>query len=183
MTRSAAFALLVALAGCGDSTPDAPGAPAADTLASAPGEPAAAPAEDTDTVLGIAATAADLTTFVELARLAGLDAVLADTARTLTVFAPSNAAFEALGADALAALRADPAALRTRLAGHVIAYRLFAADADVEQTVETVGGSEMTLVPGDPLVVRAGGRSAQVATPDLDAGNGVVHVLDSVLGS
>jgi uncharacterized surface protein with fasciclin (FAS1) repeats len=183
VTRFATFALLVALAGCGDSTPDAPAAPAADTLAAAPGGPAAASAEDTDTVLGIAATSADLTTFVELARLAGLDAVLADTARTLTVFAPSNAAFETLGDEALAALRADPAALRTRLANHVLAYRLFAADADAEQTVETVGGSEMTLVPGQPLVVRAGGRSAQVATPDLDAGNGVVHVVDSVLGS
>ena len=186
MTRPAALAILVALAGCGDSTSGAPGAPAAgapaaDSLAAPSGESAAA--GDTDTVLGIAATSADLTTFVELARLAGLDAVLADTARTLTVFAPSNAAFEALGAETLTALRADPAALRARLAGHVIAYRLFAADADAEQTVETVSGSEITLVPGDPLVVRAGGRSAQVATPDLDAGNGVVHVLDSVLGS
>jgi uncharacterized surface protein with fasciclin (FAS1) repeats len=184
VTRLALLALLIVAAGCGDSTSEAPATPAADTLAAASGEPAgASAADDTDTVLGIAATSADLTTFVELARLAGLDAVLTDTARTLTVFAPSNAAFEALGADALTSLRADPATLRARLSGHVLAYRLFAADADAEQTVESVGGPEITLVPGTPLVVRGGGRSAQVATADLDAGNGVVHVIDSVLGS
>ena len=94
---------------------------------SGPTRPRPAPPRPTDTVLGIAAASADLTTFVALARGSGLDAVLRDTARTLTVFAPSNAAFDALGADALAALRADPAALRARLAGHVLDYRLLSA--------------------------------------------------------
>ena len=176
MTRSLALALLV-LAGCGnDAKPPA----AFDTP---PAADSAAVADDTDTVLGVAAASADLSTFVDLARASGFDAVLRDTARTLTVFAPSNAAFEALGADALAALRADPAALRARLAGHALAYRLFTGDALDEQTVESVGGTEITLVPGDPLTVRGGGTGAHVATPDLDAGNGVVHVIDAVLGA
>ena len=176
MTRSLALALVL-LAGCtaDDAKPAVP-----PPTASADSSAAVLP--DTDTVLGIAATSADLSTFVDLARASGLDAVLQDTARTLTVFAPSNAAFEALGADALAALRADPAALRTRLAGHVLPYRLFSGDALDEQTVGSVGGQEMTLVPGSPLTVREGGASARLATPDLDAGNGVVHVIDAVLG-
>ncbi len=177
MTRPLALALLVSLAGCGDGAkaPDAP-APAA------PADSTAAALPDTDTVLGVASTSADLTTFVALARASGFDAVLQDTARTLTVFAPSNAAFEALGADALAALRANPEALRTRLAGHVLSYRVFSGDILDEQTVESVGSQEMTLVPSDPLTVREGGATARVATPDLDAGNGVVHVIDAVLG-
>ncbi len=99
------------------------------------------------------------------------------------MFAPSNAAFEALGADALAALRADPEALRARLAGHALSYRIFSGDVLDEQTVVSVGGQEMTLVPGDPLTVRAGGATARVATPDLDADNGVIQVIDAVLGS
>jgi uncharacterized surface protein with fasciclin (FAS1) repeats len=132
-------------------------------------------------VLGVAAASGDLSTFVELAGAAGLDATLRDTAQTFTVFAPSNAAFAALGADALAALRADPAALRARLAGHVLTFRSFTTDVDVETTVGTLGGPDITLVPGAPLGVRGGAVSARVATPDLDAGNGVVHVVDAVL--
>lgn len=164
------FVLFLA-AGCrGDEKPPA-----------APTAPAPAQAEATDTVLGVAAASADLSTFVALAEAAGLDATLRDTAQTFTVFAPSNAAFTALGDDALATLRADPAALRARLAGHVLSYRSFTTDVDVETTVGTLGGPEITLVPGTPLGVRGGSVSARVATPDLDAGNGVVHVVDAVL--
>jgi uncharacterized surface protein with fasciclin (FAS1) repeats len=170
--RPALLALLLSVAsGCG-SDEKSPATPA-------PAAPAAA--EATDTVLGVAATSADLSTFVSLAEASGLDATLGDTAQTFTVFAPSNAAFAALGADGVAALRADPAALRARLAGHVLAYRSFTTDVDVETTVSTLSGAEVTLVPGDPLGVRGGGVSARVATPDLDAGNGVVHVVDAVL--
>lgn len=187
MTPSAARLVLVliavAAAGCED-TAEAPTSPvAADAPTGAAPAGPATDAESTDTVLGVASTSADLSTFVDLARASGLDVVLRDTSRTLTVFAPSNAAFAALGADALAALRADPVALRARLAGHALPYRLFTGDVLDEQTVGTVGEGEITLVPGTPLGVQAGGVSARVATPDLDAGNGVVHVLDAVLGS
>lgn len=176
MTRALLLAALAA-AGCGDPKPTAPAVP---TPAAADSARSAAVADDS--VLGVAAASADLSTFVALARTAGLDSVLADTARTLTVFAPSNAAFDALGPDALAALRADPAALRARLLGHVLAYRLFSGDADVEQTVDALDGTTLTLVPGTALTVRSGATSARIATPDLDADNGVVHVVDAVLG-
>ena len=168
---------LVAVSGCGDDDK----APAAPSPAPAAAPAAPAEAQATDTVLGVAAASGDLSTFVELAGAAGLDATLRDTAQTFTVFAPSNAAFAALGADALAALRADPAALRARLAAHVLTFRSFTTDVDVETTVGTLGGPEITLVPGDPLGVGGGPVSAHVATPDLDAGNGVVHVIDAVL--
>ena len=183
MMPSAARLVLVLIAataaGCGD-TAEAPASPA---TSDAPAAQTALDAESTDTVLGVASASADLSTFVDLARASGFDAVLRDTSRTLTVFAPSNSAFAALGDGALAALRADPAALRARLAGHALPYRLFTGDVLDEQTVGTVGEGEITLVPGSPLGVQAGGVSARVATPDLDAGTGVVHVLDAVLGS
>ena len=113
-TRAAALLLATLTVGCGaDEKPPAPAAPAPSAEAST---------ESTDTVLGVAAASADLSTFVALARASGFDATLRDTAQTLTVFAPSNAAFEALGAEALADLRADPAALRARLAGHGVVH-------------------------------------------------------------
>ena len=174
-TRAAALLLATLTVGCGaDEKPPTPAAPSAEASAEAS-------TESTDTVLGVAAASADLSTFVALARASGFDATLRDTAQTLTVFAPSNAAFEALPAGALAGLRADPAALRARLAGHVLPYRLFTADVDAEQTAGTAGTAELTLAPGPPLTVRRGATSARVATPDLDAGNGVVHVVDAVL--
>ena len=137
--------------------------------------------ESTDTVLGVAAASPDLSTFVGLVRASGFDETLRDTSQTLTVFAPSNAAFAALGAEALDALRADPAALRARLSVHTLPYRLFSGDVFDEQTTSTLGDAEIALVPGEPLRVRAGSVSAAVVTPDLDAGNGVVHVVDAVL--
>lgn len=176
MTRALLLAAL-AVAGCTDPKTPAQSVPAPTDSAAA-----GSAAVTDDSVLGIAAATADLSTFAALARTAGIDSVLADTARTLTVFAPSNAAFDALGADALAALRADPAALRARLLGHALAYRLLSGDADVEQTVDALDGTTLTLVPGPALTVRSGGTSARIATPDLDAGNGVVHVIDAVLG-
>lgn len=168
-------AVLVVASGCGDA-----GTPAAPPLPSAEAAPEA-PDESADTVLGIAAASADLSTFVELARAAGFDAALRDTSQTLTVFAPSNAAFAALPPEALAGLRADPGALRALLAGHALPYRLFSGDVFDEQTTETLGDDEIALEPGDPLRVRAGSVSASVVTPDLDAANGVVHVIDAVL--
>ncbi len=178
MTRALLVALTaLAAAGCSDPKPPTPAEPAAADSAAA-GSAAVAD----DSVLGVASSSADLTTFVALARTAGLDSVLTDTSQVITVFAPSNAAFDALGADALAALRADPAALRARLLGHALSYRLFSADADVEQTVDALDGTTLTLVPGDPLTIRSGATSARIATPDLDASNGVVHVIDAVLG-
>jgi uncharacterized surface protein with fasciclin (FAS1) repeats len=53
----------------------------------------------------------NLSKFVELIGAAGLTNSVSSTTEALTIFAPTNAAFDALGADTLAALERDPAAL------------------------------------------------------------------------
>lgn len=168
MTRLLLLPLVVVLAACGADDKPAVDAPSPDTTAAA--------------VPGLTTVATVVGTQPELARLralierAGLGEALADTSRALTLFAPSDAALD--GADAL-----DDAALRTRLLTHIVPARIFSTDALGEMTVETDGGGEVTLVAADDgsLSVRAGGQTARVTTPDLDAENGVVHVVDTFL--
>ena len=108
------------------------------------------------------------------------EAGLADVVRVagpITVFAPTDEAFDELSADTNAQLSSDPA-LVTKLLGHDVAEGLFAAaqltatpivmvDGHVAD-VETNGAT--TIVDGVPIV-----------DPDLPAGNGVVHVVNDLL--
>ena len=143
-------------------------------------DPSAPPTSARQTASDVIAASPRLSTFSSLIEAAGLRATLADTAQTLTVFAPENAAFSDLDLDAL---RADPEALRSRLLGHVLTNRTFSGDVFGEITIETLGGSEITLDATDAgVVVRdATGTTATVTEADLDSDNGVVHIIDSVL--
>jgi transforming growth factor-beta-induced protein len=135
-----------------------------------------------------------LTALLAAATKAGLADELADNDGNLTVFAPSNAAFNTLAtqlgfADATAMVNALPAsALASILSYHVLPSAKSAA------TLTAQGASQATLYSFDgsaaalTLDTSAGVRitdaaltSATVTTADVDADNGVVHVIDKVL--
>lgn len=122
----------------------------------------------------------------------------ADLAETLsgpgpfTVFAPNNAAFDALPAGTLDTLT-QPENKET-LAGilkyHVVegetmaaALQQLIADGDGSATLTTVAGGELTAaITGENVTLTdAAGNSATVLAADVDASNGVVHVIDAVL--
>ena len=94
-----------------------------------------------------------------------------------TVFAPTNEAFAALPDGVLESLIADPAALTAVLLYHVAPGELFAADV--------VGLSEITMADGNTVDIMVNGgvkvNDANVIATDVDARNGVVHVIDAVL--
>ena len=97
-----------------------------------------------------------------------------------TVFAPTNAAFEALPAGTLDSLLADPSgALTDVLQLHVIAGEVNseAAIAAAGTNVETLGGPVAVALEGESLTV--GG--ATVVQTDIVACNGIVHVIDAVI--
>jgi uncharacterized surface protein with fasciclin (FAS1) repeats len=97
-----------------------------------------------------------------------------------TVFAPTNAAFEKLPAGTLDSLLADPSgALTDVLQLHVISGEVdsAAAIAAAGTNVDTLGGPVAVELRGEDLYV--GG--AKVVTADIQASNGVVHVIDSVI--
>jgi uncharacterized surface protein with fasciclin (FAS1) repeats len=114
---------------------------------------------------------------------AGLVAAGLDQDLTLggpfTVFAPTDAAFEALPAGALDALLADPSGeLTSILLYHVLSGTVLSTDLSDGQTATTLLGDDITVtINGDGVFI----NDAQVIIADLVADNGVVHVIDAIL--
>jgi transforming growth factor-beta-induced protein len=141
-----------------------------------------------DTVLDVALGNEDFSTLVAAVEAADLQDALADSEATLTVFAPTNEAFEAALADlGLTAeeLLADTETLTSILTYHVLGDVVTSADiaeAGTEEIpVETLSGEELTVVVGDDGTVGFADQSATVTMADIEASNGVIHVIDAVL--
>lgn len=143
------------------------------------GATAGAQEEDPGTIVDIASSNEDFSTLVTAVTEAGLVDTLSGEG-PFTVFAPTNAAFEALPAGTLDSLLADPqGALTDVLSLHVISGEVNseAAIAAAGTNVETLGGPVAVALDGDNLTV--GG--ATVVTTDIEASNGVIHVIDAVI--
>ena len=120
--------------------------------------------------------------FKTLVKLVG-DAGLADALSgkgPLTVFAPTDDAFAKVPADALAALGKDKEKLAAVLKYHVVSGKVAAADAIKMdgKSAKTLNGAEIkiTVVDGKVKI-----NDATVATADVEASNGVIHIIDTVL--
>jgi LPXTG-motif cell wall-anchored protein len=143
--------------------------------------PAAAQTEPS--IAEIAIGNADFSTLVAAVTAADLAGTMSDcSAGPLTVFAPTNAAFaealDALGIEP-AALLADTATLTDILLYHVVAGRVLAADVVTLDSATTLQGAPITIeVVGGS--VKLNGDVTVVAT-DIEACNGVIHVIDKVL--
>lgn len=134
----------------------------------------AAPARAADDIVTIAAGNKDFSTLVAAVKAAGLvEALKADG--PITVFAPTNAAFEKLGKEKVAAVLADKELLTKILKAHVVEGKVMAADA-AKLDGKKVNGFTVTA---DGSGVKIG--DAKVIKADIVASNGVIHVIDTVL--
>jgi uncharacterized surface protein with fasciclin (FAS1) repeats len=132
------------------------------------------------TIVDAAVADGRFTTLVAALGATGLDATLADTASTFTVFAPTDDAFALLGQDTIDALLADTDTLSNILTYHVISSEVDAAAAIAAAgtTVEMVNGDFVGLsLDGDSLLV----NTSTVIITDLQTDNGIIHVIDAVL--
>jgi hypothetical protein len=114
--------------------------------------------------------------------LANLNGPL-DAPGSLTLFAPTDAAFEAVDPATLAALLADPSGLLTQvLTYHVIPSAALSTSLSNGQVLPTLNGESLnvTIAMGNVMVGNANGN-ATVTVADITASNGVVHVIDAVL--
>ena len=97
---------------------------------------------------------------------------------SFTVFAPTNAAFDALPDGTLDALLEDIPTLTGILTYHVVGEKLTAADVVVSTEVSTLEGTAAEVMVTDDGVTIAG---ATIIATDIPAANGVIHVIDAVM--
>ena len=156
-------------------------ASAAATSAFAAGNPAmGAPAMDANkTIVENAANASDLSTLVAALKAAGLVDTLAGKG-PFTVFAPTNQAFAKLPKGTVETLLKpeNKQKLVDILTYHVVAGKVMAADVVTLSEAETVLGQKVTVKVEDGKVYI---NDAQVIITDIEASNGVIHVIDTVL--
>jgi transforming growth factor-beta-induced protein len=124
----------------------------------------------------IAAVNNQFSTLVGALQTTGLDAVL-DGAGEFTVFAPTNDAFAALPEGTLESLSEEQ--LESILLYHVLGAGVFSGQLDAQQTVETLSGEPIFITAGSGGVIVNG--TASVTSADIEARNGVIHVLDGVI--
>jgi uncharacterized surface protein with fasciclin (FAS1) repeats len=135
---------------------------------------------------------ADLPNIVEVAAEAGTFETLlaaADAAQMvqffsnsgpMTVFAPTDDAFAALPEGTLDELLADPEALREVLMYHVNMSRITSDDIRNQQ-ITTLYMMNFENLPVDTLQAPVRVGPAEVVTADIEASNGIIHVIDTVL--
>lgn len=113
----------------------------------------------------------------------GLNAVLSNPEADLTLFAPTDDAFNALPDGVLDALLDDPnGELANVLLHHVVGGTVLSGDLMDGMEVITAQGEVVTVtITGEDVFINSGDVTAQVTAPDLEASNGVVHVIDAVL--
>ncbi|MDJ0925082.1 MAG: fasciclin domain-containing protein [Acidimicrobiia bacterium] len=118
------------------------------------------------------------TTLVTAVEAAGLVETLQGDG-PFTVFAPTDDAFAALPEGTLDSLLADPEALAEVLTYHVVPGKVLAEDVVALSAATSVQGSDIAIEVVDGGVVLNG--SANVIATDVEASNGVVHVIDAVI--
>ena len=164
------------------ATPAARVAFALTLLATAPAVAAAqhgAHASTGKNLVEVAVGAGSFNTLVAAVKAAGLVETL-QGAGPFTIFAPTDAAFAKLPAGTLDALLADKDALRKVLTYHVVPGRVVAGDIVRAKSLSprTVNGAAIDVAVRDGKVFV---NNAQVVSTDVQASNGVIHVIDTVL--
>jgi uncharacterized surface protein with fasciclin (FAS1) repeats len=179
------FSLALVTAACSDDSDDSADDTTGTTEAAADTEASDddtttetdAPAEGEADIVDTAVAAGDFTTLATALEAAGLVETLKGDG-PFTVFAPTDAAFEALPAGTLDGLLADPEALADVLLYHVVEGEVLAADVVGLESATTVEGQDVTItVDGETVMI----NDAMVTMTDIMTSNGVIHVIDAVL--
>jgi uncharacterized surface protein with fasciclin (FAS1) repeats len=136
-------------------------------------------------IVDTAVQAGTFRTLVDAVKAAGLVQTLKSTG-PFTVFAPTDAAFAALPKGTVEALLKDVPKLKSILTYHVVSGRVAAADV---KTMTRSGPTEAKTVQGQPVILKTLGilsksvyvNDAKVVKADVEATNGIIHVIDKVI--
>ncbi len=139
----------------------------------------ATPALAHDHGMNIVETAVEAGTFetlVAAVTAAGLVETLSGEG-PFTVFAPTDEAFAALPEGTVEGLLNDIPALTEVLTYHVVPGAVMSGDLSDGMMATTVQGSDITIGVGEGVTV----NDANVVAADIEASNGVIHVIDAVI--
>ncbi len=144
--------------------------------------PPAEKGEPDANIVETAQVAGNFTSLIAALEATGLDSVLADETSSFTVFAPTDAAFAMIDEATLALLFENTDVLSSILLQHVVAGEVDSVSAFSlsGQSVETASGALIPLaINAETDVLTFGG--ANITTTDVYTGNGVIHVIDTVV--
>jgi uncharacterized surface protein with fasciclin (FAS1) repeats len=146
------------------------------TIANA-GAPAAAALGAGPDIVETAIAAGSFETLVAAVQAAGLVGTLQGDG-PFTVFAPTDDAFAKLPAGTVEGLLNDIPALTNILLYHVVPGKVMAAQVTDGLTAKTVQGATVTFTVANGAVKI---NDANITATDIEASNGVIHVIDSVI--
>lgn len=128
------------------------------------------------TIVDVAVQAGSFKTLVQAVQAAGLVETLSGEG-PFTVFAPTDEAFAQIPQETLQAVLADKEKLTAILTYHVAPGKLMAADVVRSTQLQTVQGQSITVSTEGGVRV----DNANVIQTDIEADNGVIHVIDQVI--
>ncbi len=127
-------------------------------------------------IVDTAINAGSFNTLVTAITTAGLDTALKGPG-PFTVFAPTDEAFSKLQSGTVESLLEDIPLLRKILEYHVVSGKVTSADVAKLKSADTVEGTALKIDASNGVKV----NDATVVTPDVEADNGIIHVIDTVL--
>jgi len=134
-----------------------------------------------NTIPGIAEKTADLSTLVTALQTAGLVDILAGSG-PFTVFAPTNEAFAAVPPAELKYLLNNKTALTAVLEYHVASGKVLSTDLSNGEEIPTLQGENVTVtITSTTNETSVKIDNATVKTANVEASNGVVHIIDQVM--
>jgi uncharacterized surface protein with fasciclin (FAS1) repeats len=119
---------------------------------------------------------AGFTTLIAAVKAAGLEETLTEKG-PFTVFAPTDEAFAKLPEGTVEALLADPEKLKKVLLYHVVSGSVTSEQVVKLKEATTVEGSKVAISSKKGVKI----NDAHVIKADIEAKNGIVHVIDTVL--
>jgi uncharacterized surface protein with fasciclin (FAS1) repeats len=127
-------------------------------------------------IVDIAVSAGSFETLVTAVKAAGLVETLKSPG-PFTVFAPNDEAFAKLPPGTIQTLVQNIPQLTRILKYHVVSGKLTKADLEKMSSVTSVEGSPIRIDCSDAFEV----KNATVVAADIEADNGVIHVIDNVI--
>jgi len=132
---------------------------------------------NTKNIVEVAVENGNFKTLVAAVQAAGLAETLSGEG-PFTVFAPTDEAFAKLPQGTVEGLLQDKEKLAQILTYHVVSGKVMAKDVVGMSSAKTVQGSDVAIkVDGNTVMI----NNATVTMTDIEASNGVIHVIDTVL--